>query len=53
MGYAGGTVGQFQATVSGVEGEWAEIYTPDYDYAVRCGLQSLTVCWTAPEEGTP
>ncbi len=21
-----------------------------YDYAVQCGLQRLTVCWTAPEE---
>ena len=31
-------------------GEWVDIYTPDYDYAVQCGLQSLTVYWTGPEE---
>lgn len=21
-----------------------------YDYAIQCGLQRLTVCWTAPEK---
>lgn len=50
--YADGTVGQFQATDTGVKGEWVDIYTPDYDYAVRCGLQKLTVYWTAPKEQT-
>lgn len=29
---------------------WVDIYTPDYDYAVQCGLQTLTVYWTAHEE---
>ena len=48
--YADGTVGTFQATDTGVKGEWGDIYTPSYDYAVQCGLQRLTVCWTAPEE---
>ncbi len=51
--YADGSAGTFRATDTGVKGNWVDIYTPDYDYAVRCGLQSLTVCWTAPEEGTP
>lgn len=50
--YADGTVEQFQATDTGVRGEWVDIYTPDYDYAVQCGLQKLTVYWTAPEEET-
>lgn len=50
--YADGTVEQFQATDTGVRGEWVDIYTPDYDYAVQCGLQTLTVYWTAPEEKT-
>ena len=49
--YADGTVEQFQATDTGVKGEWVDIYTPDYDYAVQCGLQTLTVYWTAPKEG--
>lgn len=40
----------FQATDAGVKGEWVDIYTPDYDYAIQCGLQKLTVYWTAPEE---
>lgn len=48
--YADGSVGTFRATDTGVKGEWVDIYTPDYDYAVQCGLQRLTVCWTAPEE---
>lgn len=49
--YADGTVGTFRATDTGVKGEWVDIYTPDYDYAVQCGLQTLTVYWTAPKEG--
>lgn len=48
--YADGTVEQFRATDTGVIGNWVDIYTPDYDYAVQCGLQRLTVYWTAPEE---
>ena len=48
--YADGTIGTFQATDTGVKGDWVDIYTPDYDYAVRCGMQKLTVYWTAPEE---
>lgn len=48
--YTDGTVEQFQATDTGVKGEWVDIYTPDYDYAVQCGLQRLTVYWTGPEE---
>ena len=51
--YADGSAGTFQATDTGVKGEWVDIYTPSYDYAVQCGLQTLTVYWTAPEEGTP
>ena len=50
--YADGTTGTFRATDTGVKGEWVDIYTPDYDYAVQCGLQKLTVYWTAPEEET-
>lgn len=48
--YADGTVERFQATDTGVIGNWVDIYTPDYDYAVQCGLQRLTVYWMAPEE---
>lgn len=48
--YADGAIGTFRATDTGVKGEWVDIYTPDYDYAVQCGMQKLTVCWTAPKE---
>ena len=48
--YADGSAGTFQATDTGVKGEWVDIYTPSYDYAVQCGLQTLTVYWTGPEE---
>ncbi len=48
--YADGTVETFRATDTGVEGEWVDIYTPDYDYAILCGMQRLTVYWTGPEE---
>lgn len=48
--YADGTVERFRATDTGVKGAWVDIYTPDYDYAVQCGLQNLTVYWTAPKE---
>ena len=47
--YADGTVERFRATDTGVKGNWVDIYTPDYDYAVQCGLQSLTVYWTTPK----
>lgn len=47
---ADGTVERLRATDTGVKGDWVDIYTPDYDYAVQCGLQTLTVCWTGPEE---
>lgn len=30
--------------------KWVDIYTPDYDYAVRCGMQKLTVYWTVLKE---
>lgn len=49
--YADGSVGRFLATDTGVKGDWVDIYTSNYDYAVRCGMQSLTVYWTAPEGG--
>jgi 3D (Asp-Asp-Asp) domain-containing protein len=48
--YADGSAGTFRATDTGVKGEWVDIYTPSYDYAVQCGLQRLTVYWTGPEE---
>lgn len=48
--YADGSVGTFRATDTGVKGEWVDIYTPSYDYAIQCGLQRLTVCWVAPKE---
>ena len=48
--YADGSAGTFRATDTGVKGNWVDIYTPDYDYAVQCGLQRLTVYWTGPEE---
>ena len=48
--YADGSAGTFRATDTGVEGEWVDIYTPDYDYAILCGMQRLTVYWTGPEE---
>lgn len=47
--YTDGTMGTFRATDTGVKGEWVDIYTPDYDYAVQCGLQRLTVFWAAPK----
>ena len=48
--YADGSVGTFRATDTGVKGEWVDIYTPSYEYAIQCGLQRLTVYWTATEE---
>lgn len=47
--FSDGTVGTFRATDTGVKGEWVDIYTPDYDYAIQCGLQRLTVYWAAPK----
>lgn len=48
--HADGSVERRRATDTGVEGAWVDIYTPDYDYAVQCGLQSLTVYWREAEE---
>ena len=36
------------ATDTGVKGNHIDIYTPDYDYAIQCGRQSLTVWWVGP-----
>ena len=46
--YADGTIEQLWATDTGVKGSHIDIYTPDYDYAIRCGRQSLTVWWVEP-----
>lgn len=43
--YADGTVEQLWATDTGVIGNAIDIYTPDYEYAIQCGRQSLTVWW--------
>lgn len=48
--YADGNTERLQATDTGVTGNWIDIYTADYDCAVRHGLQKLTVYWTAPGE---
>ena len=47
--YADGTIEQLWATDTGVTGNALDIYTPDYDYAMQCGRQSLTVWWVGPE----
>lgn len=47
--YADGTIEQLWATDTGVKGKSLDIYTPDYDYAIQCGRQRLTVWWVAPE----
>ncbi|MDY5509487.1 3D domain-containing protein [Dysosmobacter sp.] len=43
--YADGTIEQLWATDTGVRGNHIDIYTPDYDYAIQCGRQTLTVWW--------
>ncbi|MDN0032605.1 hypothetical protein QVN85_06775 [Oscillibacter valericigenes] len=43
--YVDGTIEQLWATDTGVRGNSLDIYTPDYDYAIQCGRQSLTVWW--------
>ena len=48
--YAGGTIEQLWATDTGVKGNHIDIYTPDYDYAVQCGRQSLTMWYIPPVE---
>lgn len=48
--YADGTIEQLWATDTGVYGNSLDIYTPDYDYAMECGRQWLTVYWIAPLE---
>lgn len=45
--YADGSIEQLWATDTGVTGNALDIYTPDYDYAMQCGRQSLTV-WYVP-----
>lgn len=47
--YADGTIEQLWATDTGVTGNAVDIYTPDYDYAIQCGRQSLTVWWVGQE----
>ncbi|WP_294856401.1 3D domain-containing protein [uncultured Oscillibacter sp.] len=47
--YQDGEIEQLWATDTGVKGNAVDIYTPDYDYAIRCGRQSLTVWWVGPE----
>lgn len=46
--YADGAIEQLWATDTGVKGNHIDIYTPDYDYAIQCGRQSLTVWWVGP-----
>lgn len=48
--YADGTIEQLWAVDTGVIGNSLDIYTPDYDYAMQCGRQQLTV-WFVPPEG--
>ena len=48
--YADGTIEQLWATDTGVSGNAVDIYTPDYDYAIQCGRQSLTVWYMPPVE---
>ena len=48
--YADGTIEQLWATDTGVRGNALDIYTPDYDYAIQCGRQHLTVWWIGPED---
>ena len=48
--YADGTIEQLWATDTGVQGNHIDIYTPDYDYAIQCGRQKLTVWWVSEEE---
>ena len=43
--YADGTIEQLWAADTGVTGNAVDIYTPDYDYAIQCGRQRLTVWW--------
>lgn len=49
--YADGTIEQLWATDTGVKGKHIDIYTPDYDYAIQCGRQKLTVWWAEQEDG--
>jgi 3D (Asp-Asp-Asp) domain-containing protein len=51
--YADGTIEQLWATDTGVKGNHIDIYTPDYDYAIQCGRQSLTVWYIPQVEATP
>lgn len=51
--YADGTIEQLWATDTEVKGNHIDIYTPDYDYAIQCGRQSLTVWYIPPVGATP
>jgi 3D (Asp-Asp-Asp) domain-containing protein len=51
--YADGTIEQLWATDTGVKGNHIDIYTPDYDYAIQCGRQSLTVWYIPQVEAAP
>ncbi|MCI8574181.1 MAG: hypothetical protein HFF89_07090 [Oscillibacter sp.] len=31
---------------------WVDIYTPDYERTIQCGLQKLTGCWTEARGGS-
>lgn len=47
--YADGSIEQLWATDTGVSGNALDIYTPDHDYAMQCGRQTLTVWWVAED----
>lgn len=48
--YQDGEIEQLWATDTGVTGNAVDIYTPNYDYAIQCGRQSLTVWWVKTED---
>lgn len=50
--YADGSIEQLWATDTGVTGDALDIYTPDHDYAMKCGRQTLTIWWVEPPEDT-
>lgn len=46
--YADGEIEWFRATDTGVRGAHVDIFTDSYDYAIRMGLQKLTVWYIPP-----
>lgn len=46
--YADGETEWFRATDTGVRGAHVDIFTDSYDYAIRMGLQKLTVWYIPP-----